>query len=125
MFILIITAVVQICILYTAYTNAYQICLGKKHLLSNTPSRCTPPYSCLPITFPQQTTGCLVSPECAQMQQRQLTPLRSFHVFPSGSEERCVLEMQATIKEKCTGMLLFGPSLTEIVEVVEKMKQIR
>lgn len=79
-------------------------------------------------TYPlpsQQTTDCLVSPECAQMQERQLTVLRNVQVLPPGSQECCVLVIQATIEKKCIEMLLFGPSLTEIVEAVQKMKQIR
>lgn len=54
------------------------------------------------------------------MPQRQMTLLRNFQVLPLGSEECCVLEMQATIKEKRAAMLLFGPSLRE---KVQEMKQ--
>lgn len=51
-FILIITIDIQIRILYTEYTEPTRFVWEKKHLLSNTPARCTPPYSYLPITFP-------------------------------------------------------------------------
>lgn len=60
------------------------------------------------------------------MQERQLTLLKNLQVLPSdppASEECCDLVIQAT-KEKCTEMLLCGPLLTEIVEVVQKIKQI-
>lgn len=43
---------------------------------------------------------------------------------PPRSEECCDLVIQATAKEKCTEMLSFGPLLTEIVEVVQKIKQV-
>lgn len=114
---------------YILYTLILPGLFGKKpaflaiHQLSV--SLPTPTYSLLTPLPSHQTTDCLVSPECAWMQERQLTLLRNVQVLSPGSEECCVLVIQATIREKCTRMFLFGPSLTEIVEVVQKMKQIR
>lgn len=100
------TTAMCIHILYTEYTDAYQICLGKNSFIV-----C---YFHVPLPTPtapsQLITDCLVSWECAHKQQTQIALLRNFQVLPTGSEVFCLRDCKLLSKRNaqqcfCLGLL--------------------